>query len=181
MNSEESWAPADQPVDTPADEGPPLPAFPVRVGKTFFSPGDLAGALARTPAWGLALVVGAVLILGQSLLIPAEIWDNAFREAMLSQGREMPAGFAGGSMMRNSALVAGPSMYSLMTFVFAGLITLIFAFILGDDGKYRQYLAVLTHAFLIPGIIGFALVRGLFFMGLTNDFGRLTGEGFGVR
>jgi len=31
------------------------------------------------------------------------------------------------------------------------------------------------------GIIGFALVLGLFFIGLTNDIGRLTGEGFGVR
>ena len=31
------------------------------------------------------------------------------------------------------------------------------------------------------GIIGFALVLGLFFIGLTNDIGRLTGEGFQVR
>jgi regulator of sigma E protease len=31
------------------------------------------------------------------------------------------------------------------------------------------------------GIIGFALVIGLFMVGLTNDIGRLTGEGFQVR
>jgi hypothetical protein len=124
----------------------------------FFSPGDLAAALARTPAWGLALVVGAILILGQSMMIPADIWDNAFREAMLAQGREMPPGFDGGSMMRVSALIAGPIMYALMTVVFTGLMTLIFAFIMGDDGTFRQYLAVLAHAFLIPGIIGLALV-----------------------
>jgi regulator of sigma E protease len=31
------------------------------------------------------------------------------------------------------------------------------------------------------GIIGFALVMVLFIIGFTNDIGRLTGEGFGVR
>jgi regulator of sigma E protease len=31
------------------------------------------------------------------------------------------------------------------------------------------------------GFIGFVLVIGLFMIGLTNDIGRLTGEGFGVR
>jgi regulator of sigma E protease len=30
-------------------------------------------------------------------------------------------------------------------------------------------------------IIGFALVAMLFFIGLNNDVGRLTGEGFNVR
>ncbi len=31
------------------------------------------------------------------------------------------------------------------------------------------------------GAIGFVLVIMLFFIGLTNDIGRLTGEGFNVR
>jgi hypothetical protein len=31
------------------------------------------------------------------------------------------------------------------------------------------------------GMIGFALVIGLFVIGFTNDLGRLTGDGFGVR
>ena len=30
-------------------------------------------------------------------------------------------------------------------------------------------------------VIGFMLVIGLFVLGLTNDIGRLTGEGFHVR
>jgi hypothetical protein len=29
--------------------------------------------------------------------------------------------------------------------------------------------------------VGFVLVIGLFLIGFTNDLGRLTGEGFGVR
>jgi regulator of sigma E protease len=31
------------------------------------------------------------------------------------------------------------------------------------------------------GFVGFMLVIGLFLIGFTNDIGRLTGEGFGVR
>jgi regulator of sigma E protease len=31
------------------------------------------------------------------------------------------------------------------------------------------------------GFVGFALVAMLFFLGLTNDIGRLSGEGFGIR
>ena len=31
------------------------------------------------------------------------------------------------------------------------------------------------------GFVGFALVLALFMVGLTNDIGRLTGEGFQVR
>jgi regulator of sigma E protease len=30
-------------------------------------------------------------------------------------------------------------------------------------------------------VVGFALVAMLFFIGLSNDVGRLTGEGFNVR
>jgi regulator of sigma E protease len=31
------------------------------------------------------------------------------------------------------------------------------------------------------GVLGFALVLMLFFIGFTNDIGRLTGDGFNVR
>jgi len=31
------------------------------------------------------------------------------------------------------------------------------------------------------GFVGFALVAMLFVLGLTNDIGRLTGEGFDIR
>jgi regulator of sigma E protease len=31
------------------------------------------------------------------------------------------------------------------------------------------------------GMVGFALVMVLFFVGLNNDIGRLQGEGFGLR
>ncbi len=47
---------------------------------------------------------------------------------------------------------------TLFTFFFAGVYWLIFSFVLGDEGRYRQYLAVGTHALFVPAIIGLALV-----------------------
>lgn len=142
-----------------AQAPPSLPPLHVRIGQVFFSPGNLVEALAAKPAWAAALVVGAVLVLAQTLLIPADVWDAAFREAILAQGREVPEGFgAGGTFMRVSAVIFGALGYLIMTFLFAGVVTLIFAFVMGDEGRYRQYLAVLGHAWLIPAVIGLLLL-----------------------
>jgi hypothetical protein len=141
-------------------DAPSLPSFPARVGQTFFSPGELATALAARPAFGAALALGAVLVLLQGALIPAEVWEAMFRETLVQRGQEMPEGMTGGgaAIMRISAMVAGPVMYCLMTFLFAGVVTLILAFVMGDDGKYRQYLAVLAHAWIISSFVGLLLV-----------------------
>lgn len=136
-----------------------LRPFPMRVVQTFFSPAELVETLTRHPAWIAAVILGAVLVIGQTLLIPAEVWDAVFRETVLRQGREMPAGFAaGGTVMRVTTLTLGTIGYFLITFLFAGIVTLIFAFIMGDEGRYRQYLAVTGHAWLIPALIGFVLL-----------------------
>ena len=42
----------------------------------------------------------------------------------------------------------------VFSFVFAGLYTLIFAFILGDEGSFKQYLAALSHAWFIAAFLG---------------------------
>ena len=142
-----------------ATDAPGRRPFPMRVVQAFFSPGDLVETLARHPAWIMAVILGAVLVIGQTLLIPADVWDAAFRETLLRQGREMPAGFAaGGTLMRVTTLTFGTLGYFLITFLFAGIVTLIFAFILGDEGMYRQYLAVTGHAWLIPALVGFLLL-----------------------
>jgi hypothetical protein len=79
---------------------------------------------------------------------------------MIEQGRSVPEGMTGGgvAIMRISAMVAGPIMYGVMTFLLAGVATLIFSFVLGDDGRYKQYLAVLSHALLISSSVGLLLV-----------------------
>ena len=68
-----------------------------------------------------------------------------------------------------------------------GIINL-FPFLPLDGGHIFWALAEKVRGKAIPfsvmeraGFVGFALVIGLFVIGLTNDIGRLTGEGFGLR
>lgn len=137
----------------------PHPGLAKRLMDAFVSPGRMAEALARNPTWAAALVVGAVLIIAQTLLIPADIWEAVFREAALQRGSDVPEGFAmGGTFMRLSAVIGGGIMWFVFAFLMAGITTLIFAFILGDEGRYRQYLAVLAHAWVIPATVGVLLV-----------------------
>lgn len=138
---------------------PELAGLHVRLVQVFFSPGALVRALADRPAWGLALLLGAVLTLLQFILIPVEVWEVSTRAAMAARGQEIPQGFESASrMMRMGAIGVAPVAYAVISFVWAGLITLLFAFVLGDEGRYRQYLAVLAHAWLIPAIVGLLLV-----------------------
>lgn len=141
-----------------AEPGPAPPALPRRVLDVFVSPGRLTEALAARPVWAGALVLGAAVVVLQIALIPAEVWDTVFRELMLQQGQTPPEEGVGGSLMRVWSVVAGSVAWVLMTFLAAGLITVLFAFVLGDEGRYAQYLAILAHAWLIPAFVGLALV-----------------------
>ncbi len=138
---------------------PRLRPFPARILQTFFDPGVLTEALARNPAWAAAVILGAALVVGQTLLIPADVWEAMMRETMLRQGREMPEGFTmGGSVMKISTLAFGTLGYFLVTFLFAGVVTVVFGFVMGDEGRFRQYLAMMGHAWLIPGVVGLLLL-----------------------
>ena len=138
---------------------PSIPALPRRVLDTFFSPGKLAEALAQKPLWAGALLLGGVLMILQTALIPPEVWEAMFRETTLQRGSDVPDGFAmGGTFMRISAVVGGGIAWFVMSFLMAGILTLVFAFILGDEGRYRQYLAALAHAWLIPAFVGLVMV-----------------------
>lgn len=136
-----------------------LPPFHRRVVGVFVSPGELMSALARRPAWAAALALSAFLILLQTSLIPWDVYVAFQREAALSAGRtppEIPESFV--RVMRVVTPVLGAVAASILTFVFAGLFALIFAFILGDEGRFVQYLAATCHATIIPAVAGLALV-----------------------
>jgi hypothetical protein len=45
-------------------------------------------------------------------------------------------------------------MTAVMSFVSVGVCTVVFAFILGDEGTYKQYLAVISHAWFIAVLFG---------------------------
>lgn len=131
---------------------PVTPHLPKRVLDVILAPGRLSEALRDDPRWAGALVLGAGLVLISTWLLPAEVWESFTREQLASQGREMPEGFDFGAVQRVVGMVAGVVGWLVFGFVVAGLVTFVFAFVLGDEGGYRQYLAVVAHAFLIPAL-----------------------------
>ncbi len=149
-----------QSTDVPEEaEQSEIPSLPSRLFNVFLSPGKVMEAVAKNPVWVGALLVGAVLVALQTALIPFDMIMETQRQAALEAGRDMPEipeTFM--NIMRYVTPVFGMIGTFLMTVVFAGLYWLIFSFVLGDEGRYRQYLAIGAHALFVPALIGLALV-----------------------
>jgi len=136
-----------------------FPSLFTRFIDVFFSPGKAMEAVARNPAWVGALLVGVFLIALATALIPFEMVMEGQRQAQLEAGRdvpEMPEVLV--NAMRYISPIIALITVTIISFLVAGLYWLIFSFMLGDEGRYRQYLAVGAHALLVPAIIGLALV-----------------------
>ena len=125
----------------------PLPSLPKRLVQVFFSPGELFTALREKPVWFGALAVAAVFIVLSTILIPTDVWVEFSRNQMIQQGQEIPAGFeSSGAIIRIFSVLGGPIGFSIMVFIIAGIVTLFFSFLFGDEGRYVQYLSVVAHA-----------------------------------
>ncbi|MFC1661455.1 YIP1 family protein [Gemmatimonadota bacterium] len=137
--------------------GTSLPSLPVRLVKVFFSPGELFAALREKPVWFGALAVVAALVAVSMALVPAEVWEQMIREQAMEQaartGREIPEGFGAGTSLFRFFSILGPLITTFIwAFLLAGIVTFVFAFIFGDDGKYSQYLSVVSHAMVIGAV-----------------------------
>ena len=141
-----------------AEPTAPSMPLPSRLVKVFFSPGEVFEYTSKNPAWFGALAIGATLIALSMLLIPAEIWIQGMREQAANQGGELP-GFmtSAGPAFRLISALSGAVGTFLMVFIIAGVVTLFFAFLMGDDGRYKQYLSIQSHA-LIIGAVGSLLL-----------------------
>ena len=128
-------------------DGPGLFGRYVRV---FISPDRLFQGLRRRPVWAGAMLLGGCLALTGTALIPPELAIATLCERMLERGQPVPPGF--GDQLREFRFVL-PAVafvsWALVLTIFAGLVTLFFAFLMGHEGTFRQYLAVVAHAHLI--------------------------------
>ncbi len=107
-----------------------------------------------------------------------------------AEKREQISGVVGSYEVTRQAINFSPDRALFLLAVISlslGIINL-FPFLPLDGGHIFWALAEKVRGRAIPfsvmeraGFIGFALVIGLFMIGLTNDIGRLTGEGFQVR
>ena len=143
-------------VDFRTSVTPPLPR---RLFDTFFNPSKMGRAVADDPRWFGALFVALSLIALSSALLPAEMFAEVQRRAALAQGTTPPPLTEDTlRIIRIFSIIGGPVAVAVISFVFAGLYTFVFAFVLGDDGRYRQYLALTAHAAFIPALLSLPLV-----------------------
>ncbi|MEM7417808.1 MAG: YIP1 family protein [Gemmatimonadota bacterium] len=155
MDEVPAATPLDEPVNASDSE---MPSLPVRLVWAFFSPGRLMDRLAEKPLWGAALLTSAVIVALSVALIPIDIFLETQRQAMIDAGQD-PAAMGDGAAQLMRVVIPVTTVLStiIFSFIFAGLYTVVFAFILGDEGSYKQYLAALSHAWFIAAFIGLLL------------------------
>jgi hypothetical protein len=132
--------------------------LPLRAIQVFYAPGELFARLSERPAWIGALLLGGILVALSFLMIPAEVWQQTIREQMMSSGRPMPEGFDMGGAARWFGLAGGVLFWFVLAFFVAGVITVVFHFLLGDEGRFKQYLAVVSHALIIAAVGGLVVL-----------------------
>ena len=107
-----------------------------------------------------------------------------------SEERQELSGVAGSYEVTRQAIDIGPRQaFTLIALISLSLgVINLFPFLPLDGGHIFWSIVEKLRGRPVPfvvmeraGLIGFALVIGLFFIGLTNDIGRLTGEGFNLR
>ena len=136
-----------------------IPGIHRRFVDTFFSPSKMNSYLAAEPRWVVALVVSVALMGLQVALIPSEVWESLIREQSLAQGgTPLPMPDWVTDWMGILAAVGAAMTTAIAIPIGAGFLTVIFAFVLGDEGSYRQYLAVTAHSFFIPALVGLLII-----------------------
>jgi len=135
-----------------------LPGLFGRYIRVFTAPDILFQALRGQPEWAGAMFLGAGLVAVGALLIPLDLTLATLREAIQAQGQPVPPGLQGqGALIRFAGPAAAFLFWPVLMAFFAGLVMLFFAILLGHEGTYRQYLAVVAHAPLIVATAGILL------------------------
>jgi len=112
-----------------------------------------------SPFFFIDIVASPVLIAISSALLPVELMMEVQRRAALERGVTVPPMTDDTlRVVRIFSVLAGPLFVAVISFVFAALYTFVFVFVLGDQGRYRQYLALTVHAAFIPALLSLPLV-----------------------
>jgi len=112
--------------------------------------------LAARPVWLAAFALGCAFLSLATWLIPIEVYQDSFRAMALETGREMPEGAAG--MARMFGVVGAPIIWAITLLLYTAAAHVTFAFVFGDEGQFKQYLAAASHSLLIPALGGLFLV-----------------------
>lgn len=142
-----------------------VPSLFRRLVDVFVSPGRLFETLRSRPVWVGALVLGGALVVASALVVPTELYEEMMREQFQRSSQDMPEGFEmSGTIPKVFGAVGGFIWWMVFAALISGVVTLVFGFMLGDEGRFKQYLSVTTHALLIMAV-GSLLVTPLRIMG----------------
>lgn len=133
------------------DASQPLPALPGRVLAVFVSPGPLFRQLRERPVWAGALCVAALVMMTGTALafLPVETLQDELRQ-LIDEINEQTG------LSATGALIVGMLFGGAMTFVHAwlaaGVMYFVLAKLLRDNGEYRQYLSMTSHALIVDRV-----------------------------
>jgi hypothetical protein len=129
------------------------PSFARRVRDTFVAPRRLCASLREEPVWVDVLLVATALAALAWVLQPSEIFLEQMRHPVSRLGEPVTLTSSPAEIVRYgrlnaalSALVGEP----VVAFALAGALTLVFTILARGSATFRQYLAVVSHALLIP-------------------------------
>jgi hypothetical protein len=138
---------------------PPLPPLPTRLLQAIVSPGKMNAAVAENPKWIGAMLVCAALLALSIALLPYELFEEMQRRMTIQSGRpvqEVPENVQ--TIIRVISIAGAAIGFIVISFFGAAITTFLFAFVLGDEGKYKQYLAIGVHAAVIPTLVAVLLI-----------------------
>lgn len=130
----------------------PLPSLPARIVAVFVSPGRLFEQLRDKPVWGTAMLLLVVLNVVMMFLLPAELFEEQIRRSVADSGIGEDEIAMAVTIGRYAGIAMAGVMGAVGSFVIAGVLLFIFTTLLGDKGRFRQYLSVVVHALLISSV-----------------------------
>ena len=137
-------------AEEPTEREAAPPGLLRRYFRVFYSPDLLFQGLRSRPSWAGAMFLGASLAAAGTMLLPPDLMLATLREQMLAQGQPIPPAFTNQPGWIRYVFGAAPFIFwGILMAIFAGLVMVFFAFLLGHEGTYKQYLAVVVHAQLI--------------------------------
>lgn len=137
----------------------PTPGLPRRLVDTFVSPSRMGAAVAADPKWVGAMLVGACVLALSIALLPYELFEEMQRRVMIERGgavQEIPENAR--NIIRIVSIAGAGIGFIVISFIGAAVTTFIFAFVLGDEGNFKQYLSVGVHAAVIPAVVALLMI-----------------------
>ncbi len=136
-----------------------MSSLPKRLAMTLFSPGGVMDELRENPRWLGALLVGGLVVVLSTVLVPADVTMEMMRRQFLERDQPVPDNLERFvTLSRTVGLLAALVFWFVFSFLVAGICSVAFAFVMGDQATYRQYLAVTAHGFFISALGAMALL-----------------------